>query len=89
MQTILKLVPIGNSQGIRLPQALLRRYHFEKEIRAVETPDGILLQPVERGKLSWAETFAASALENQAENVAWETTLGEGLESEDFAGWPR
>ena len=89
MQTILKLVSIGNSQGVRLPKSLLRRYHFDKEIRAVETPEGILLQSVETGKLSWKETFAASARENQAENVAWEGTLGEGLEPEDFKGWPR
>jgi antitoxin MazE len=89
MASILKLVTIGNSQGVRLPKALLSRYHFQQEIRAVETADGILLQPVEADKLSWEEGFLQSASENREELAAWEGTLEDGLEPEEFEGWPR
>ena len=89
MSSILKLVAIGNSQGVRLPKALLTRYHFETEIEAVETPDGVLLKPMRDDKLSWEEGFRQAAVENQTEIEAWEGTLGDGLEPEEFEGWPR
>ena len=39
-----KLIAIGNSQGIRLPQALLRRYGMQGQIMLEERPDGVLLK---------------------------------------------
>ena len=89
MPTTLELVSIGNSQGVRLPKVLLRRYGFDKEIQIIETPEGILLKPVDTGKLSWAETFAASAKETQSEAENWAGTLSEGLDSEEFGEWAR
>ena len=89
MPNILKLVAIGNSQGVRLPKALVTRYHFEREIEAIETPDGLLLKPMGEGKLSWEDGFREAAMENQKELEAWDGTLGDGLEPEEFEGWPQ
>jgi hypothetical protein len=57
METVLKIIQIGNSLGVRLPKSVLVRYRLDKEVRLTETPEGILLCPVETGKLSWQETF--------------------------------
>ena len=89
MTRVLKLIAIGNSQGVRLPKVLLRRYHFESELEAVETSEGILLKPLGGGKLSWEEGFQQAASENRNELGACEGTLSDGLESEEFEGWPR
>jgi antitoxin MazE len=89
MSATVKLITIGNSQGIRLPKELIRRYQFDKEIRIIETPQGILLQPMETAKLSWKETFQELAQENKVELTDWDATLGDGLPAESFEGWTR
>jgi len=79
--TVLKVSRIGNSRGIRLPAAMLRKYHIGDSVIAEEKPDEIVLRPrrLPRQKLSWAETARAmsSAGEDWSE---WETTAGDGLD---------
>ena len=52
---VLKVSRIGNSRGIRLPAALLRKYHITDTIVAEEKTDEIVLHPgrTSRPKLSW------------------------------------
>ena len=38
----LKIIAIGNSRGVRLPQALLRRYGMAEQIILEELPDGLI-----------------------------------------------
>lgn len=64
MATIeLKVARIGNSRGVRLPAASLRRYGIGAAVVMEERSDGILLRrpgpAVE--KLSWEETARAMA----------------------------
>lgn len=79
----IKLIAIGNSKGIRIPQALLQKYHLNESLLLEETPDGLLLRAKEPSKISWEDTFKAMASEKED----WEdldiTTL-DGLESKDF-----
>ena len=60
-----KLVPIGNSQGIRIPKALLQKYGFSNSLVLEETDEGLLLRKKQGGKLSWEETFKAMAEEGE------------------------
>ena len=60
-----KLVRIGNSQGIRIPKALLQRYGFSTSLVLEETEQGILLRKKREDKLSWEETFKAMAGEGE------------------------
>ena len=57
----LKVARIGNSRGVRLPAAALRRYGIGAAVVMEERSDGILLRrpgpAVE--KLSWEETARA------------------------------
>jgi antitoxin MazE len=77
---VLKVSRIGNSRGIRLPAALLRKYHITDTIIAEEKPDEIVLRPDRRTppKLSWEETAKAMAAAKE-DWSEWESTSGDGL----------
>ena len=91
MTTTVKLVAIGNSKGVRLPAGIIRRYQLLDKIQLEEVADGILLRPASDQKLSLAESFAAMAKDRkeQVEIRSWENCNGDGLEDDEFAGWPR
>ena len=38
-----RIIPIGNSRGIRLPKRLLVKYGLDKSVEIKELEDGILL----------------------------------------------
>ncbi len=78
-----KLVPIGNSKGVRIPKALLQKYGLKNPLLMEETDKGLLLRNKEESKLSWEDTYKIMA--NEKEN--WDdfnTTLLDGLEDEGF-----
>jgi antitoxin MazE len=92
MTSTLKLVPIGNSKGIRLPTGLIRRYRLTDQIRLTEMPNGILLENHSTKKLSLKASFEAMAKDKKALDEArtWdESGLHDGLESDDFKNWPQ
>lgn len=65
--TTLKVARIGNSRGIRLPAAMLRKYHITDSVVAEEKADQIVLHPRRpiQPKLSWPETAKAMAKANE------------------------
>jgi antitoxin MazE len=78
-----KLVPIGNSQGVRIPKELLQKYGLSGPLVLEETDQGILLRNKQEDKLSWEETFKAMA-EEQEDWTDLDVALLDGLESADF-----
>jgi antitoxin component of MazEF toxin-antitoxin module len=82
MSTIkLKVARIGNSRGVRIPAASLRRYRIGEAVLMEERSDGILLRPVSSAaqKLSWEDT----ALEMEASREdwsEWDATVVDGLD---------
>ena len=89
--TTLKLVPMGDSRGLCLPDWMVARYHLDEEVKVTATPAGLLVAPADESKLTLDETFAEMAAEGgaQEELAEWSPTLADGLEDEEFAGWPR
>lgn len=78
-----KLVPIGNSKGIRIPNALIQKYDLKNSLILEETKKGLLLRKKNEDKLSWEDTYKAMAHEKED----WEdfdTTLMDGLADENF-----
>jgi hypothetical protein len=57
----LKLVPIGNSYGIRLSRPLLQKYGMEHSIIAEQRPEGILLRGSSHSKATLEQTFTEMA----------------------------
>jgi antitoxin MazE len=77
-----KLVPIGNSQGVRLPKALLQKYGLSSSLVLEETEQGILLRKKQEDKLSWEDTFKAMAEEGE-DWTDFDAILLDGLEEDD------
>ncbi len=78
-----KLIPIGNSRGIRIPKTLLQKYGLKNSLLIVETDRGLLLRNKEEAKLSWEETYKSMA--NEKENWDdFDTAVIDGLEDDDF-----
>ena len=57
----IKLVPVGNSRGLRLPRELLRKYSIADTLLVEERPDGILLRGNRLDKVSLEQTFTEMA----------------------------
>ena len=74
-----KIVPIGNSQGIRLSKAILRKYGFADMLILEETETGIFLHKQGDKKLSWADTYKAMS-DSDEDWSDFDTTLADGLE---------
>jgi antitoxin MazE len=75
----LPLTRIGNSRGVRLPAALLKKYGFTKTVVLEERASEVVLRPKKDTKLSWEET----AKEMAAAQEDWsdmEATVGDGLD---------
>ena len=80
--TVLKVARIGNSRGIRLPAAPLRKCHITDFLIAEEKPDKIELRPLrpKHRKLSWEATAEAMAVAHE-DWSEWETADADGLQS--------
>jgi len=79
----IKLVPIGNSKGVRIPKALLQKYGLNDSLLLEEIDRGLLLRKKEDDKLSWEDTYQAMANEKEDWDD-FDATLLDGLEDEDF-----
>jgi len=79
----IKLVPIGNSKGVRIPKLLLQKYGLNDSLLLEETDRGLLLRKKEDSKFSWKDTYKAMASEKEDWDD-FDTTLLDGLEDEDF-----
>jgi antitoxin MazE len=78
-----KLVPIGNSKGIRIPKPLLQKYGLSDSLVIEETNTGLLLRKKKNNQLSWEETFKSMADEKENWDD-FDATLLDGLEDEEF-----
>jgi antitoxin MazE len=76
----LKVSKIGNSRGIRLPSALLKRYQIEDKVLVEEGDDSFTLRPKRTRKFSWGETAAEMAKSRENWNDL-EATVADGLDS--------
>ena len=79
----IKLVPIGNSKGVRIPKSLLQKYGFNQFLLLEETEKGLLLRKKNDKTLSWEDTYMAMADEKENWND-FDITLLDGLDDEEF-----
>jgi mRNA interferase MazF len=78
----LKVARIGNSRGVRLPAASLKRYSVGSVMIMEERTEGILLRPLGAAveKLSWEDTAREMAATNENWSE-WAVLDGDGLDS--------
>ncbi|MEO6994108.1 MAG: AbrB/MazE/SpoVT family DNA-binding domain-containing protein [Lacunisphaera sp.] len=56
-----KIVPIGNSRGIRIPKAMLDHCGFGEEVELQAKNGALILRPVNTPRAGWAEAFIEMA----------------------------
>jgi len=78
-----RLVTIGNSKDISLPNSLLQKYGFSNWLILEETERGILLRKKDDKKLSYEETYKA-IVQAQEDWTDFDQTLLDGLEKNEF-----
>lgn len=78
----IKVTPIGNSRGIRIPAELLKRYRIGESLLMEERSEGLMLYPREPSavKLSWEETAREMAVARE-DWSAWDIASADGLKS--------
>ena len=78
-----KVVPIGNSRGVRLPKTVLDKYAIRDAVVVEQREDGLLLRSKKDKRLSWEDTFKAMAHERED----WgdlDVVSNDGLEKEPW-----
>jgi antitoxin MazE len=86
-----KIVPLGNSQGVRIPRLLLEQAALPEEIELEVVGNTIVIQPVCKPRAGWAEDIVAKGVDSpDKEDRLWlEAGLNEGLEDDDSDWWKR
>ncbi|HNV46572.1 MAG TPA: AbrB/MazE/SpoVT family DNA-binding domain-containing protein [Spirochaetota bacterium] len=56
---IVKIVPIGNSRGIRIPAEILKQFRMDSQVELIvnEGSGSITLRPVRTPRTGWDEAF--------------------------------
>jgi len=58
----LKIVQIGNSLGIRIPQSLLKQCNFKKEVTVTIIDGNLILGAIDEPRKGWDDAFKKMAL---------------------------
>ena len=74
----LKIVPIGNSRGVRLPKEIIERYAIEDSIVLEVREETLVFRNKHDKRLSWEDTFKAMARERE-DWSDFEGTVADGL----------
>lgn len=74
----LKIVPIGNSRGVRLPKEIIERYAIEDSIVLEVREETLVFRNKHDKRLSWEDTFKAMARERE-DWSDFEGTVTDGL----------
>lgn len=80
--TELKVVPIGNSRGVRLPKTVLDKYAIRDAVVVEEREEGLLLRSKNDKRLSWEETYREMARERE-DWSDFESTVADGLDPKE------
>ena len=79
----LKIVPIGNSRGVRLPKSVIDRYAIRDSIVLEAREDGLLLRTSRDKRLSWEETYKDMA-RSREDWSDFDETVADGLKKESW-----
>ena len=53
----LAIVSIGNSKGIRIPKAVLDKYHIKDSVEIEMHENSLVLKPVHKPREGWEDAF--------------------------------
>ena len=67
----IKVINIGNSKGIRLPQALIQQYNLDNEVAVELTKEGIMLTSTHKARTGWEDQFKKATAKITTEEKSW------------------
>ncbi len=56
-----KIIAIGNSQGIRIPKAIVEQCGFKNSVEMKVVEGSLVLTPIKKIREGWAESFQTMA----------------------------
>jgi antitoxin MazE len=56
-----RIVPIGNSRGVRIPKPLLEQIGLAGEVEMTVQEGSLIIRPTRRPRAGWARAFEAMA----------------------------
>jgi antitoxin MazE len=79
------LIRIGNSQGIRIPKAIIEQARLEdKQLEFKVIDDGLLIQPVKKNREGWKEQFDKALKSQESSEVDQEWLAAPLVDEEDW-----
>jgi antitoxin MazE len=75
-----KIVRIGNSQGIRIPHALLQQLHLTKDVEMSVRDDQLIIRAARAPRAGWEDRFARAASAPAAPGLAPVETAAEAAD---------
>ncbi|MCG8336691.1 MAG: AbrB/MazE/SpoVT family DNA-binding domain-containing protein [Proteobacteria bacterium] len=63
------LIKIGNSQGIRIPKAIIEQANLhDSELKFKVIDEGLLIQPVKKVRQGWKDQFDKALMSNDLQD---------------------
>ena len=62
-----KIIPIGNSQGIRIPKAIIAQCGFNNSVEMEVVNGSLVLTPIKNVREGWEESFQEMAVNGDDE----------------------
>jgi antitoxin MazE len=67
-----RLIQIGNSKGIRIPKALIKRYQLGNQIELIPSGNGLLITASVKSRSGWEDFFKnAEPARKDAHGLTW------------------
>jgi antitoxin MazE len=82
MTTKTRIVRIGNSQGIRVPRALLDQAKLPEEVELLAQPGRLVVRAARRPRAGWAE--AARAMHERGEDTLLDSPTSTRFDREEW-----
>jgi antitoxin MazE len=82
MGTKTRIVRIGNSQGIRVPRALLEQAELPEEVELQAQPGRLIVRAARRPRAGWAD--AARAMHERAQDGLLDESTPTRFEQEEW-----
>lgn len=79
-----RIVPIGNSRGVRIPKPLLEETGLEGEVELVAVDDSIVIRPARTVRQGWDEAFAGMAAHGDDALLDPDLTGGDGWDEGEW-----
>lgn len=79
-----KIIKIGNSKGIRLPNEIIKKYNLDQEVTLELNEDSIVLKPIEVDpRAEWEEIYKKMEPTLTQEDKDW-MQFGNEFDEEDW-----